>query len=339
MGQEGGYRDSRPTIGIPYIFFFQDYLPFWTTLLWELGFNVEVSPKTNRQIVNLGLERVLSEACFPVKVAHGHVQYLLDKNVDAIFLPSFVNLNTPEDSLDKGLSCPYTQTIPYISQVVFKDISIIKPVINLRRNRTFMINELAASFKRFGIKKYRISRAINTAQKAQDDFLNAIKAKGNDVLSDIKDKTIVIIGRSYNALDSGVNLEIPKKLADLDILSVPFDFLPTEGYAIESEWPNMYWRSGQKILKAARYVRETENIYAIYIGNFLCGPDSFILKYFKKEMGEKPFLYIEIDEHSADAGAITRCEAFMDSIRNQESVIRRQMPEEKTSSLQPRDHP
>jgi len=326
---------SQVSIGIPYIFFFQDYLPFWTTLLWELGFNVEVSPKTNRQIVNLGLERVLSEACFPVKVAHGHVQYLLDKNVDAIFLPSFINLNTPKDILDKGLSCPYTQTIPYISQVVFKDISIIKPVINLRRNRTFMINELTASFKRFGVKKYRISRAINTAQKAQDDFLDAIKAKGNDVLSDIKDKTIVIIGRSYNALDSGVNLEIPKKLADLDILSVPFDFLPTEGYEIESEWPNMYWRSGQKILEAARYVRETEKIYAIYIGNFLCGPDSFILKYFKREMGEKPFLYIEIDEHSADAGAITRCEAFMDSIRNQESVIRRQMPEEKTSSLPP----
>ena len=76
----------------------------------------------------------------------------------------------------------------------------------------------------------------------------------------------------------------------------------------------MYWRSGQRILKAARAVRENRNLHAIYIGNFLCGPDSFILKYFKKEMGEKPFLSIEIDEHSADAGAITRCEAFIDSI-------------------------
>ena len=76
---------------------------------------------------------------------------------------------------------------------------------------------------------------------------------------------------------------------------------------------------------------ETENIYAIYIGNFLCGPDSFILKYFKKEMGEKPFLHLEIDEHSADAGAITRCEAFIDSIGNQKAGIRRQRPEEKTS--------
>jgi predicted nucleotide-binding protein (sugar kinase/HSP70/actin superfamily) len=78
----------------------------------------------------------------------------------------------------------------------------------------------------------------------------------------------------------------------------------------------MYWKSGQRILKAARFIRENKNLYAIYIGNFLCGPDSFILKYFKQEMGDKPFLHIEIDEHSADAGAITRCEAFMDSIED-----------------------
>src|SRR4030043_201965 len=60
---------NQPKIGIPYIFFYHDYLPFWTTLLWELGFDIEVSPKTNRQIVNLGLESVLAETCFPAKVA------------------------------------------------------------------------------------------------------------------------------------------------------------------------------------------------------------------------------------------------------------------------------
>ncbi len=334
-GQERGSHDSRPKIGIPYIFYFHDYLPFWTTLLWELGFNVEVSPKTNRQIVNLGLERVLSEACFPVKVVHGHIQYLLNKNVDAIFLPSFVNLNTPEDSLDRGLACPYTQTIPYISQVAFNNISIIRPVINLRRDRTFLIDELTSALKPFRIKKFRISKAINTAQKAQDEFFNTIKAKGAEVLSALKDKTIVIIGRSYNAFDSGMNLEIPKKLADLDIMSIPFDFLPLEQYAINNEWPNMYWKSGQRILKAARFVSGNKNLYAIYIGNFLCGPDSFILKYFKKEMGEKPYLHIEIDEHSADAGAITRCEAFMDSIQNQKAEIGRQKAEEITAHHSP----
>lgn len=307
----------RPKIGIPYVFFFHDYLPFWTTLLWEMGFDVEVSPKTNRQIVNMGLERVLSEACFPVKVAHGHVKYLIDKGVDAIFLPSFVNLNAPDQEFERGFGCPYTQTIPYVSKVAFEDIKLIAPVINLRQGKKFLADEINRAFGPFGIKKSLISRAIDNAQKAQDGFRAAVKGKGDEVLSALKDNALVIIGRSYNALDSGVNLGLPKKLADLGLLSIPFDFLPLKEYKIDDKWPNMYWRSGQRILKAARYVRENKKVHGIYIGNFLCGPDSFILTYFKKEMGGKPFLHIEIDEHSADAGAMTRCEAFIDSIGNQ----------------------
>ena len=81
-------------IGIPYIFYFHDFLPFWTTLLWELGFEVEVSPETDRNIIDTGQETVLAETCFPVKTAHGHIKYLIDKGVDAILIPSFVNLNT-----------------------------------------------------------------------------------------------------------------------------------------------------------------------------------------------------------------------------------------------------
>ena len=320
-------------IGIPYIFYFQDYLPFWTTLLWEMGFDAEVSPKTNRHIVNLGLERVLSEACFPVKVAHGHVEYLIEKNVDVIFLPSFINLNSSDEGLERGFACPYTQTIPYVSKVAFDGIKIIAPVINLRRGKKFLVDEINRAFKAFRVKKSIISRAIDVAQKAQDRFNGAIKAKGLEVLSTLKDRALIIIGRSYNALDSGVNLDLPKKIADLGVLSVPFDFLPLEKYTIDDEWPNMYWRSGQRILKTSKFIKENEKLYGVYIGNFLCGPDSFILKYFKKEMGGKPFLHIEIDEHSADAGAITRCEAFIDSIENKKSVSllgRKEMPGRRT---------
>ena len=312
----------RPIIGIPYIFFFHDYLPFWTTLLWELGFDVEVSPKTNRQIVTLGLERVLSEACFPVKVAYGHIRYLLERDVDAVFVPSFINLNTPDDPFEKGLSCPYTQTIPYVANIAFGGAKILAPVVDMRKGEKFLIAELWKAFKPFGIRKSQIAKSLSIAHEAQTKFAAAIEAKGAEVFSALPQKAIVIIGRAYNAFDSGVNLEIPKKLADIGIVSIPFDFLPVDQYAIENEWPNMYWRSGQRILKAARAVQKNSNLHAIYIGNFLCGPDSFILKYFKKEMGEKPFLSIEIDEHSADAGAITRCEAFIDSIGNRDEEVK-----------------
>ncbi len=311
-----GKQSSGPKIGIPYLFFFHDYLPFWTAVLWELGFQVEVSPKTDRHIVNLGLERVLAEACFPVKVAHGHVQYLLGKNVDALFIPSFINLNEPEDPYERGMACPHTQTIPYISRVAFRGIRLLAPVIDIRRGRAFLLDELKRVFKPFGIRKSRIARALDAGEKAQNAFRDAIKREGTAFLSARRELSVVIIGRAYNAFDAGVNLEIPRKLSDLGIPSIPFDFLPFEQYSVYPEWPNMYWRSGQRILKTARLVRDTHDLYPLYISNFLCGPDSFILKYAKQEMGTKPFLHIEIDEHSADAGAITRCEAFIDSIRN-----------------------
>ncbi len=306
----------KAKIGVPYIFFFQDYLPFWTTLLWELGFDIEVSPKTNRQIVNLGLESVLAETCFPVKVAHGHIKYLLGKNIDALLLPSFINLNTPENPFDRGYACPYTQTIPYISQIAFKGIRLLTPIVDMRRGRKFLEKEIDRVFKPIGVRSRDLSRALKKSEEKQGEFFNNIKSKGEETLSSIKERTVVIVGRAYNAFDSGVNLEIPKKLADLGVPSIPMDYLPIEEISIHEDWPNMYWKSGQKILQAAKLIRNHPNLYAIYIGNFSCGPDSFILKFFDKEMQGKPYLYLEIDEHSAAAGAITRCEAFIDSISN-----------------------
>jgi predicted nucleotide-binding protein (sugar kinase/HSP70/actin superfamily) len=85
---------------------------------------------------------------------------------------------------------------------------------------------------------------------------------------------------------------------------------------ISKDYPNMYWKYGQKILAAARLVARDKRLYALYITNFGCGPDSFISKFFPKEVGGKPYLMIDIDEHSADAGVMTRCEAFLDSLKN-----------------------
>ena len=318
----------KTKIGIPYIFYFHEYLPFWTTLLWELGFDVLASPKTNRQIVSLGLESILSETCFPTKAAFGHIKYLLNEGADSVLIPSFINLNSAEEALENGFACPYTQTIPYSARVAFPDADIISPVVNMNRGRAFMLKELSKAFKPFGIKRPRIKKALPLAEEAQDKFQRAIRDKGKEILGSIHQSSdspinpfthspvIVIVGRAYNSFDSGMNLEIPKKLAGLNVAAVPMDFLPLNEQAIDSEWPNMYWTAGQRILKAAKVIRENPNLYPIYIGNFSCGPDSFILKYFKKELQGKPFLHVEIDAHSADAGAITRCEAFLDSIQS-----------------------
>lgn len=325
--QRSANQNSKVKIGVPYLFFFHDYLPFWTTLLWELGFDVVVSPKTNKAIITLGVENVLSEACFPVKVAHGHIKHLKDAGVDAVFVPSFINTDAGADDeySRKGLACPHTQTIPYISRAAVKGVKIIAPTIDFGRGAAYLKKELLKALKVYGVGGTALGRALSLADKAQDEFERAIKLKGIEALAEVAgsgSRAVVILGRSYNAFDSSMNLEIPKKLSTIDVLSIPMDMLPLEEISVHDTWPNMYWRSGQKILKSARVIMKSPELYAIFIGNFSCGPDSFILKYLHEEMSGKPFLHIEIDEHSADAGAITRCEAFLDSIDQQRESSR-----------------
>jgi predicted CoA-substrate-specific enzyme activase len=310
---------KAPAIGIPRIFFFHDFLPFWSTFLWELGFHVELSSKTNRQIINKGVENILAESCFPHKVAHGHIRELIDKNVDAIFLPSFVNFSSDSDAV-RSFACPYAQTMPYISRVAFNGSDFISPIVNLELGSRYLINELQKSLKPFKKSRSDIKKALALAEKAQKEFTLTVKKRGSEILGNIPERTIVIVGRAYNAFDSGINLEIPKKLAGLGVFSIPMDYLPLEAVDISDRWTNMYWRSGQNILKAAEIIRDNPKLFALFIGNFSCGPDSFIQRFFETAMGSKPFLQIEIDEHSADAGAITRCEAFLDSISERKSI-------------------
>ncbi len=313
--EKGAISPGRGKIGIPSVFYFHDYLPFWSTLLWELGFEVVVTPETTRRIVNLGLETVLADTCFPVKVAHGHVLYLKEQGIDRIIIPSFLNMTLPEEPYEKGHACPLTQSFPYQARVAFSDIEVITPLVNMKDGTRSLFRELKRVLRPLGIAPSELRAAFQKALDAQEEFQLRITRKGEEILSDMGKEKVVIFGRAYNAFDSGVNLEIPRKLASLDILAIPMDFLPRRD--VFDDWPDMYWRSGQRMLGAARYVRERDDLYPILIGNFSCGPDSFIQKYFERELRDKPYLHIEIDEHSADAGVITRCEAFLDSVRAQ----------------------
>jgi predicted nucleotide-binding protein (sugar kinase/HSP70/actin superfamily) len=113
-----------------------------------------------------------------------------------------------------------------------------------------------------------------------------------------------------------MNLNLHRKLRQLGVLALPMDFLPVDQVDHLDEIKPMYWRFGQKILGVAELIRNDPRLYGIYITNFGCGPDSFIQHFFKDRMRGKPFLEIEIDEHSSDVGAITRLEAFLDSLKN-----------------------
>jgi predicted nucleotide-binding protein (sugar kinase/HSP70/actin superfamily) len=120
---------------------------------------------------------------------------------------------------------------------------------------------------------------------------------------------VVLFGRSYNAFADEAHMGIPHKFASRGVPILPVDFLPDTA---ERAKRHMYWGQGQLILKQSRFVARHPQLFGAFITNFSCGPDSFILGYFRDIMGSKPSLTLELDSHTADAGLETRIEAFLD---------------------------
>jgi predicted CoA-substrate-specific enzyme activase len=310
--------DHAPTIGIPRMLYVNDYLPFWLTFFSELGYRVVLSERTNRPLINRALEATVAETCFPAKVGLGHLLDLLEKKVDLLFLPSFIRFPAAHENAMTGQACPYAQAFPYLAKasIRFGGVKTVEPVLYLQDEKR-SARSLQALGRDLGKGRAAIARAERLARKAQESFHQAALLRGREVLASIKpgEKALVLLGRSYNTCDPGINMNLPSKIRDLGVQAIPLDFLALHRADLSGDG-NMYWRSGQKIMAAARIMREHPGLSPVYITNFGCGPDSFITHFFRREMHGRPFLQLEIDEHSADAGAITRVEAFLDSLRN-----------------------
>jgi predicted CoA-substrate-specific enzyme activase len=309
---------GAPVVGIPRMLYVNDFLPFWRTFFGELGYKVVLSDRTSRSLINRALEATAAETCFPAKVGLGHVLDLLDKKVDVLFLPSFIRFPVTHQEAKNTQACPYAQAFPYMAKAAirFGETRTLEPVLFLHNKRQFEKSMLAIG-RALGKGRAEVVRARQLSWEAQERFEEAVERRGKEVLSAIKpgEKALVLIGRNYNTCDTGLNMNLPSKMRELGVQAIPMDFLPLRDIDLAGE-EQMYWRSGQKIMAAGRVIRDHPGLYPVYITNFGCGPDSFITHFFRQQMTGKPFLQLEIDEHSADAGAITRIEAFLDSLQN-----------------------
>lgn len=318
--------ETAPRIGIPRSLLFYELYPFWQAFFAELGCSVVISDMTTKKIIHEGAEKSVAETCFPMKVSLGHVLDLMDKEIDYIFLPSVINLPLSDKRMTDSFVCPYVQSFPYTvkSAVDFTalGVKVLQPVVYLQLGRKKRVKALEETGKVLGKNRREVERAIEAGERNLERFQKAIVERGREIFAEIPadEKAIIVIGRAYNTCDPGANLEIPKKLNKMGVRSIPMDFLPLDSVRLPDDWNNMYWRYGQKILSAGEILSNDPRLYPLYLTNFGCGPDSFVHKFFRERLGSKPCLVIEVDEHSADAGMITRCEAFMDSLRNAEQV-------------------
>ncbi|MBI2878040.1 MAG: CoA activase, partial [Candidatus Tectomicrobia bacterium] len=321
-------------IGIPRALFFYEYLPFWGAFFGHLGCEVVVSEVTNQRLANLAVEHAATEICFPMKVAFAHLLSLQERELDYIFFPSVINYPQADQANPDQVAqtCPYIPTVPYLalaaSNAPGQKVPLLRPILDYRWKRGYWQKALIEMGQKLGWPAKRIREAIAQGEAAQARFYQAAQTRGREVLDQLKpgERAIVLISRPYNGCDSGLNLGLFQKLKKMGILTLPMDFLPLE----ESTAPappkyNIYWLYGQKILQAAHYLKHQgrDRLYPRYLTNFGCGPDSFLMGFFKAELEGYPCLQIEVDEHNADAGLVTRCEAFLDSI---EGYLSRQRP-------------
>ncbi|MEA3402739.1 MAG: acyl-CoA dehydratase activase [Armatimonadota bacterium] len=313
--------EDAPRVGMPRSLLFFELYPFWKAFFNELECEIVVSKPTNKAIAHTGAERSVAETCFPQKLNLGHVLTLLDdEQLDYLFLPSVINLPCPDERMTDSFVCSYIQSVPYHikSCIDFDehDVTLLEPHMWMAHGERHVAQQLAEVGRELGASGRQVRQAVQRGFEALERFEQMTRERGQEVLQQLgeDERAVVIVSRSYNGCDPGANLEIPQKLRKMGVLAIPMDFLPLDDVKLPTDWFNMYWRYGQKILSAGEIIVGDDRLFPLYLTNFACGPDSFIMHFFRERIGEKPTLIIEVDEHSADAGMITRCEAFLDSL-------------------------
>jgi predicted CoA-substrate-specific enzyme activase len=339
-------------IGIPMALANWQLLPLFSQFFKELGFEVILSGRTTKETIRKGVESVTAQPCFPIKIANGHIVGLIEKGVDYIFLPSIVSspANFPENKHNHF--CPYVQSFPYQVRSAFADklacagkmpatqsgkSKLLITTLRLGEGERIARKTFEELGRKLGVSKSMVRGAMTKGFEAQRGFDKSLREKGSEILKTVKqgEKLFVLISRPYNGCDDGVSLELPKKFTEAGIEAIPIDMLDFTQAELGDEklHGDMYWGYGQKILRAGEIIKRDERLFAIYLSNFSCGPDSFLMPFFKDIMGDKPCLQLEIDEHSADAGVVTRIEAFLESLKN---YSRYSMLDARCSMLDPR---
>ncbi len=315
------------TVGISRSFQTNTLYPLYYNYFTKLGFRVVLSDK----ICPEGIDKIRSSFCYPVEIAHGFFQDLLNKKVDYIFLPHISQMDYSDGHKYKRL-CVFVQGESYYLRSTFKEDKlppVLSPVIDFSMPIQEVKRVFAETARELECSNAESDSAFDYAYAIHNKMLEEFKQLGNEALKILEsDKSkfgMVLFGRAYNSFAKEANLSIPHKIASKDLVIIPHDFLPNEEF---SSFENMYWFSGQQILKSARFVHKHPQMFGVFITNFSCGPDSFILSYFRKIMGTKPSLTLELDSHSADVGVETRIDAAIDIIKNYLELNKRNMIDE-----------
>jgi len=313
----GENTGAGPTVGIPRALLTHDYAPLLLGFLNALGVSTILSSKTTKEIMEQSVELSYTDSCFPLKLVHGHIAVLKGK-VDFILYPCFIRLGRKEGEENQKYACPLVQASPFIIRQVF-DLGdrLLAPIIDLSRGNDEVIKNLADVAVKLGFSRSKGKEAALAGISAQQKFEGDRAEVGERLLKQLRESKqlgVVLLTRSYMSQDAGANLGIAEKLAQLGVVPIPIDFLPLSSVNPKDYSDRPYWSYESKFIAAAAITAKDPQLYGLALTNFGCGPNSFIINMLADIMGSKPLGQLEIDEHAAEAGIVTRLEAFVDTI-------------------------
>ncbi|MFQ6098836.1 MAG: acyl-CoA dehydratase activase-related protein, partial [Armatimonadota bacterium] len=244
----------------------------------------------------------------------------LEEGIDYLFLPGVINTEQPNPNYRNSQTCPYVQSAPEVIAAALdlsnRGVRLLSPRLFFKRGERHVRRVCRELAMALGRAPDEADRALDVAIAAQRRFREQVEARAREVYDGLgeDDLAFVVIGRPYTLYDRAVNMDIGKKTQDLGILAIPMDFIPLEEEDISDTWPAHFSRQIQKRLAAGRLIRRDPRLRAVVITYFGCGPDTFGNPFLRDELGE-PCYVMQIDEHTADAGVITRIEAFADTVK------------------------
>ena len=310
-------RAEGPRVAIPRALLVYDYAPLLLGFLSALGARAVLSSPTDKQIMEQAVELSYTDSCFPLKLLHGHAATLSD--ADFILYPSLLRLGAKDGDENQRYACPLIQASPFIVRAALDlETRLLAPAIDLSRGPEPVVRSLADAAAQMGYGRREGRQAAQAGLAAQERFATDLAALGARSLAEVHSRDrlgVVLFARSYMSQDAGANLGIAEQLAQLGVVPVPLDFLPLSTVNPKQYSDRPYWHYEGKLIAAAALTAADPHLYGLALTNFGCGPNSFILRLAEDIMGSKPLGQLEIDEHAAEAGIVTRLEAFVDTIR------------------------
>lgn len=312
-------------IGIPRSLLYYKYYPLWRTFFEGLGAEVTVSGPTTKAVLQEGLKYCVDEACLPVKVAFGHVAALRDK-VDFIFIPRLVSVSPREYICPKFLGLP-----DMVRSCVDSLPGLIDTNINLYRREGDLYRQFAEAGSRVCRNPVRTAAAFGKALlefkrfngRVESGMLpdQAFSGHGeNPPRPAEKRETVALIGHPYNIYDGFINMNLIRRLEESNVAVITADNVPepvVNRYAGTLS-KRLFWTLGRRMVGSAYYFMDNPGIRGlIHVASFACGPDSItgeLIERRARSSGKMPFLNLTLDEHTGEAGVVTRIEAFLDMI-------------------------